>query len=640
MDTIAQLIKARDEYYRNGESELTDDEYDALKNYVEKETGKTISNLSPPPEGSDWPIIEHMSPMNSMPYCATSLVELRDMCLQLGTSGFTSLKYDGLSIELQYDQGLLKHAVLRGDGNRGEDVYANVRYMQCVPPSIPYNGRVAFYGELVISWNNLQALNELREADGKDPYKSPRNAVAVVRSKRVPRSWLPNFRVRIFNVYPSQAATQDRIIQDVRRLNTKMGGMSLHKFDPVNVQAQTYEECWDSLLKATDVRANLQYQVDGLVFRTSSGECIKIKFPAESAVTVVRGIVEQLGRTGVVTPVIEFDPVKLVGADVKRATGHNTVLMAERLEGLGVGAHILVSRRGDVIPHVERVIKPAEFGNLFLQCTQCPSCGADIVQDGSVRRCSADPMECPGTSIGLIIKFCREMGIKGLGEGVITALMNDNVVQVPADLYTMDPDTIADVQLGNGNMGTRVATRICNAVWEKHRVGWGELLGSIGVPGCAKSVMEEVARAYQDPEQLKQISKNELASLGGIGPIRAGRIAAYIDTRWDDVIQPLLDVLSIRRDDGPLNGMVFCITLGLRSGGRTEMEARIRESGGGVKSSVSNKVTHVVCNQPDAGTSKLKRAEQLGIPVISEDELLQMMGSTFVEPEVSPDAPF
>ena len=637
-DIVERLSQARDAYYHTGTSDLTDDEYDALKLHAEK-SGIVISNLAPPPKGTDWTVIRHRRPMESMPACATTGEEMKTLAKKHGDLGYTSLKYDGLSIELQYTDTNLTAAVLRGDGLEGEDVLANVIHMACVPKKVPVAGEFSVYGELVVSWNNLKALNEYRTDDGKNPYKSPRNAVALVRSKKVPRHWLPLLRIRVFDVFPRPFNRQDECMGYVQQLNMHLAGTATHKFDPVDVERQTATEAWASLGEASGVRSNLQYQVDGLVFRTDSGDYIKLKFPAEAAITTVIDVVEQLGRTGVVSPVVHFEPVKLVGADIKRATGHNADLMATRLIGLGPGATVMISRRGDVIPHVEEVITPSKIP--WSPSLVCPSCGAEVVQEGAIRRCSADPGSCSGTSAGLLIKFCKEMGIDGFGPGIVYALLSSKLVSNPPDLFLMDAQIVAEIeQPGGGRIGKSTATKLVNRVWEKQNVGWGELLGSVGIPGCGKSVMEDVAREYPDPESLRDATVEGLCTVNGIGAERARKILAYIDTRWDDVIGPLVQIVNLKRQAGTLEGSVFCITMGLHSCGRTEMEAKIRSAGGGVKGSVSGKVTHLICNQPNAGTSKLKRATQLGIPIISETDLLAMMGTEFEEPEVDEDAEF
>lgn len=629
------LNDANVQYAEEGVSDLSDDAFDALREYAESK-GIEIDTVVAI-ESGEWGLVEHRRPMGSMPLCPKTEDELRALTDRHGGHvGLVSVKYDGMSIELQYTDGALSAAVLRGDGHRGEDVLDNVSKVSCVPATVPVEGEFSVFGELVISWNNLDALNEYRNDDGMKPYKSPRNAVALVRSRSANPRHLKLFRVRAFDTFPRLTARQD---YTMRQLTMMTQGPTTQKFDPVDVKLVSSSRAWQSMKATGQRRDEFQYQMDGFVFRCKDDTCIKLKFDAQSAVTKVVRVVEQLSNTGIVAPVVEVEPVTLVGAEVKRASGHNSTLMASRLAGLGPGATVIISRRGDVIPHVEAVVEPSD--EEWVPRSDCPSCGARILQDGTVRRCSADAGSCPGTSVGLIVEFCRRMGIDGFGPGVVSALIVDGLVEVPADLYYLDPDLMAySEQPGGGKIGETMSIRLVRRVSRKIDVSWGELLGSLCIPGCAKSVMGAVAERYPDPDSLREVSVDDLVTIDGIGPSRAASIASYVHTRWDDVIQPLLEVVSIRNDDGPLSGKAFCITLNLRSCGRTEMESAIRAAGGVVKSSVSRKVTHLVCNFPEESTTKLKRARELGIPIISEDELIDMMGTEVRDKEIHPDDEF
>ncbi len=364
----------------------------------------------------------------------------------------------------------------------------------------------------------------------------------------------------------------------------------------------------------------------------------KLKFESSSAVTQVTGIVEQLGRTGIISPVCLFASVDLLGASIKRATVHNAELISRELPGLGIGAMVIVSRRGDVIPKVERVVVAAP--EPWTPGTVCPSCGSEVFTEGSVARCSADPGECPGTVIGLMRKFCMEIGTKGLNHGVLSALAEAGVT-LPAQLYSMDPSWLSELEMPGGQrIGDARSTAIIREMNSHAEMTLGELLGAIGIPGCAKSVMIAVATMFPDPEQLTTMDEAELSTVPGVGPTRATAIAAYLDTRYSDVIGPLLEVVTVRTPGGALAGKSFCITLGLHSGSRLQVEARIRAAGGTVKGSVGKDLSFLVCNTPDEKTTKLDRAKQLGVKIIPENELLTMLGSTPDEKPISPNDQF
>lgn len=627
---VDRLLEANRRYYDEGESDLSDDEYDALRFYL-RDLGIDVSTLTPPPKGSDWPVQKHAEFMGKMNLCARDEYEwLKMYSSQNWTQGYISLKYDGLALELHYKNGTLMWAALRGDGNQGENVLANAIHIPSIPKSIQDCGfeEYTVRGELVISWNNMNVVNELLEVDGKRTYKSPRGAVAMIRRKDGVRRLL---QYLTFKAYDSS---------NVRKLEDKIQILKNLGFETVDVDLVSPMEAWNRLTRVYKNRDKFKFQLDGIVYRDfPNGTYAKLKFPPESGVTTVTGVVEQLGRTGVVAPVVSFEPIWLVGAEVTKATGHNVELMAERLEGLGVGAKVLVTRRGDVIPHVESVVEPSD--EPWTPTDECPSCGAEIVQEGKIRKCSADPSECPGTSMGLLVKYCRELNIDGFGPGVVSALSNIGVV-VPAQLYTLEADILAEaVTPGGGRIGESIANKLCRNIWNRSTMTWGELLGAIGIPGCASSVMQSVADRFNDYDSLMDASIENLSTIDGIGPGRAAKIRTYLDTRRYDVLDPLLQIVNIRTTSGPLYGKAFCITLGL-SAPRPIVEARIKSAGGTVKSSVSKKVDYVVTNEPDGGTSKLKRAQELKIPIIDEETLNKMIGTKleYEQEEIAPDDDF
>lgn len=624
---VERLLKANRDYYDNGSSDLDDEQYNAMKAFVESQ-GVNISTLTPPPKGTDWPIVYHLKHMPSMSRCIANEKQYDDAYKDalFPVAGFYSHKYDGLSLELRYIEGELVNATLRGDGDKGEDVLPNVRHVPSIPNSIkqPHTAisEFAVYGELVVSWNNLDAINEILVADGKKPYSSPRSAVSMIRRKTgIITRIFSMLAFKPYDTCPHIDRTQTGRMDHLTSLNKAFG--------PVKVYTGALSQAWD--LRNTLDRSRYPYQIDGIVLRDLEDQCVKIKFPAESAVTTVTEIVEQLGRTGVISPVVKFEPVKLIGANVRRATGHNANLMGKRLEGLGVGAKILVSRRGDVIPHIEEVLVHSE--DPWKPTEKCPSCDAEVVQDGSIRSCSNDPSQCSGTAAGLIMKYCTTLGIDGFGPGVVFAAMMGGV-NTPADLYMIDPELFSEcTQPGGGKIGLTTAKKLYFRIQKRAELQWGELLGAIGIPGCASSVMEAVALAFPTPEDLCEVETEDLMNVDGIGSGRAESIASFIDTRWDEVIAPLLAIVHLTKPGQALSGKVFCITLGLKSCGRSELEGRIRQAGGGVKSSVSSKVTHLICNYPDGVSSKLKAAKDKDIPIISEETLMAMIGIEFAEDE-------
>lgn len=618
---VEQLDNAVRAYYDDGESGLTDDEFDALQQHAEAH-GVSVKTLVTPPSGTPWTEVRHALPMTGIPTVVRTASELKDLfdAGNIGASGWVSRKLDGLSIELVYRGGALRNAILRGDGIIGEDVIANAQHCRGVPLTVVSDGLHSVRCELVISENNLGIMNQRRESDGRAPYKSRRGAVALIRSKTASIHELSLLTAVVVDL--AWCKDPEQFPAELMRL-TRIG---VKRFIATEHGPCSPVGAWKFRESVQRTRASNEYQLDGVVYRDAEGRFVKIKFEATAAVATVTEVVEQLGRTGVISPVCKFEAVELLGADVRRASVHNAELIARQLPGLGVGATVLVSRRGDVIPHIERVVSPAEVP--WSSSGVCPSCGSTAILDGSIARCSADPGECPGTVIGLMRKFCVEIGTKGFSVGVLTALVGAGV-DTPAQLYTLDAAWLSQLTMpGDQRIGETRADSITREMRAKAEMTLGELLGAVGIPGCAKSVMEAVAARFPDPDSLTSIDEDELMTVPGVGSTRAASIAAFLDTRYRDVLEPLLEVVAIKKTGGPLAGKSFCITLGLLSGSRPQVEARIRAAGGTVKSTVGRGLSFLVCNMPDEGTAKLKRARELNIPIISEKTLIDMLGAS------------
>lgn len=610
-------------YYQDGETEFTDDEFDALAAHVGFSTTDSTA------QASIFTVVDHLVPMPGIASVSRTVEEW----IPIGSilpSGWVSKKLDGLSVELQYDKnGRLSRAVLRGDGITGEDVTENAKHCRGVP--LGCNATlVSVRCELVVSSNNLVELNRLREEDGQKPYSSRRSAVTIVRSTPSPSlihrlALLTAVVIDVHFVDPTKGRLSADAISAFCASATPSG--SPKRFTPVQQIHASPAGAWMFRGDTNIARDGDQYQLDGVVFRADNGTMHKLKFPSSAEITTVVAVIEQLGRTGIVTPVCEVEPIVLIGAKVRRATLHNIELAGTKFSGIGPGAKVLVSRRGDVIPHIEALVEPSTTP--WEPSGACPSCGAPTVLDGAVARCSSDPTECAGTVLGLMRKFCMSRGMKGFGVGVLSALVNAGLDK-PHYLFTIDAETLANLeQPGGSKVGPVIATRLVNEAARRASMTFGELLASIGVPGCAESIMESVARfVHGDVDRLDLLDIEHLMTIPGIGPERAAAIAAYLDYRLVDTIDPLVQVVRLVRSSGPLNGKSFCITLALRSGSRPQVEARIRACGGTVKNSVSRNLSYLVCNTPDEQTAKLKKAREYGIPIVSEEVLLKMIGNS------------
>lgn len=641
----SSLENARDRYYRGEDSGMTDDEYDALKTEVIR-AGYVITEL-PDQNTNDFALMKHARRMNSIGVCIRNRQEFDELTAwpgwSAGKSGdvWMSTKLDGMSCEVVIsDKGVVTAAVLRGDGDVGENVIDNVRlcrlHEQSMIRSSPSKlveatgGGISLFGELVISHNNFAHLNAMRESDGQSPYANPRNAVGLVRAKSTPllRKMLPLITFVAFDSHPRISPDYGENLTRIREAG----------FDTVHPKLARMDQVLDLFDALTRNRPRFKYLIDGAVLRTDTDGVAKMKFPPDAGLSTVVDITETLGRTGILAPVVTIEPLKISGVTVRRVSVHNHALINRDLGGLGVGARVLISRRGDVIPHVERVMEASETP--WFPRDTCPSCGSKVVVDNSYRRCSSDPTDCPGTLAGLLVKFCRTIGIEGIGPGVATALVVAGT-ETPADLYLLTEDVLSEIGTATGVIGAGAAA-IMASIDDHRSVPWGTLLGALGVEGCAISVMETVALKYPDPDVWPSLTGDDLMAVAGVGPDRAEAILRFIDLRWDELVRPLIELVEVQYPStaGPLSGKVFCITLALRSCSRPEMEARIRAAGGGVKSSVTRDVTHLVCNDPNADTTKHRRAIDLNIPIIDESVLIDWMGVKIADIEPEDNDPF
>jgi DNA ligase (NAD+) len=632
-EQIKRLIhEANRAYYDGGESTLSDAEYDALTDEAILR-GIDVTTLTGPPKRTPWSVVNHSIPMDKIGDAARDMRDWRHITIVNNLQkGMASLKYDGMSIVMYYNtDGDLEHCLLRGDGEKGEDVWRNARYAMGVAHRVKC-GPLAVRGELVITMRNMEVLNQRRAAMNKDPYKTPRNAVAMVRKLEARPQDMALFTIRAISV----SVIGRTFTNQIDGLEWLQEQSLLGNFDIIKPKRCTPQGAWMLRCELFKSRNNWKYLLDGVVFRGDQGELVKLKFPADSGITTVTAIVEQLGRTGVVTPVIEFETIKLAGADVSRATAHNVELMWKRLRGIGIGARVLVSRRGDVIPHVERVVEMSD--DHWTPSGECPSCGHETAVDGAITRCANDPTECPGTTLGLILKFCKELGVDGIGPGVAAAMVDSGVIK-PHNLFEINPDALAQMRAPGGHtIGETIANKIIRNLNKARETSMGDLLGSMGIRACGKSIMAQVCSAFPDPSTLATANLEEVE---GIGPERAENIRSYMMAHYENTVVPLLDYVVITKVGSALHGMTFCITGSLTLCGREQMHSRIKLAGGQVKGSVSKKVTHVVCNDLYSVSSKMKRARTLGCTIITEKQLIDMLDIDLEEDDgPTPDGDF
>lgn len=544
------------------------------------------------------------------------------------------LKMDGLSLAVHYQDGLLARAITRGDGETGEDVTENARTIRSLP--LKTQGDFEVRGEVVMNRRAFDRANAEQDAKGLARYVNPRNAAAGA----------------IRNLDPAITAARQL---DYYAYFYLRGGEPIeenHAASLARLQAlgfkvnPNYRVCEgvDDLIAFCahwgERRASLAYEIDGVVVKVDSVAqqrrlgwtakaprwAIAFKFPAEQQETVVENIEVQVGRTGALTPVARLRPVFVGGVTVSNATLHNEDEIA-RL-GVQIGDTVLIERSGDVIPKVVRVVAPGPDRRPFVFPTHCPVCGGEVVrEEGEVaRRCINT--NCPARLKESLRHFAARgvMDIDGMGDVLIEQLVDAGLVRDIAGVYALTKEQL----LGLERMGEKSAQKILDNIEASRRRPLPRLLNGLGIPFVGERTAQILADAFGSLEAIESASVEQLQEANEVGPKVSESIKSFFhEPRNQALVRSLKEVLEtpphevIRREGGKLEGLTFVLTGTLPGLSRDEAKAMIEAAGGKVTGSVSKKTNYVVAGE-EAG-SKLEKAQQLGIEVIGEARLLEML---------------
>lgn len=555
-------------------------------------------------------------------------------------------KLDGLSLELVYEGGQLVRASTRGDGRRGEGVTENVKTIRSVPLRLRGEDRpaprlLAVRGEALMRLDDFRALNASLEAEGKPPFANPRNAAAG--SVRQLDSRVTASRRLMVICYDILAIEGERppssgweVLQALRAWGLRVPAEARRGATADDIIAYHRE------MEAR--RDTLGYEIDGIVAKLDDLEArerigatarhprwaIAFKFAPREAETRLRDIVVQVGRTGVLTPVAVLDPVTIGGVTVTRATLHNREELARR--DVRVGDIVRLVRAGDVIPEVVgRVPTPGVRRRPpFAMPRRCPACGTPVVREGPVDRCP-NGLTCPAQLKGAIEHFASRnaLDIRGLGPETVEALVEAGLVKDVADLFALSERDLLRLE----RFGPVSARNLVAAIARARRTELWRLVHALGVPHVGPQTARALAAHFGTLARLMQAGADELAAVPGIGPTLAPAIAAFFrraGTRR--TIERLLE-RGVRAEapprrprGGPLAGSTVVFTGRLESLSRSEAEALVREAGGRAAGSVS-RATDLVVAGADAG-SKLARARQLGVKIVTEREFLKLVRRT------------
>ncbi|MFY9272786.1 MAG: NAD-dependent DNA ligase LigA [Thermacetogeniaceae bacterium] len=640
-------------YYVLDNPLITDQEYDSLMRELEsleRKFPELITPDSPTQRVGGAPLeqfrsVRHTTPLFSLAN-AFDEGDLRDFDRRVRQLSGTAVDYvvepkiDGLSVVLTYENGEFVLGATRGDGITGEDITENLRAVRLLPKKL--NGappRLVVRGEAFMPKKAFALLNEERDAKGEQPFANPRNAAAGSLRQLDPKVTAG----RTLGVYVYQ------VLEGMdREISTQWEALSLLRDFGFSVQEQSrycrdIEEVTDCCSEWVEKRHSLNYEIDGLVVKVNSLHlydilgytaksprwAIAFKFPAEQAVTQVKDIFVRVGRTGVLTPIAILEPVQVGGVTVSRATLHNEEMI--RQKDVRVGDYVLVQRAGDVIPEVVRVLPERRTGEekVFKMPDYCPVCGSKVLHlEGEVAaRCTG--IACPAQLKELVIHFVsREaMDVEGMGPALVEQLVDKKLISDPADIYTLSKEDLAKLE----RMGEKSADNIVRAIERSKERGLAHLLYALGIRHVGIKSAEILANKFGSLDVLARASFEELTGIPEIGPKIARSIEVFFQQEQTSRLIAKLKRAGVKmeqereRENGELvlAGKVFVLTGTLPNLSRKEAEALIKKHGGKISSSVSKKTDYVVAGS-DPG-QKYDKAKQLGIPIISEDELLQMV---------------
>lgn len=547
------------------------------------------------------------------------------------------LKIDGFKIVCTYGDGLLVTAATRGDGSVGENVTANIRTIEAMPLVIKKKISAIVEGEVWLSKKEFDRLNKEQEKAGKPTYANPRNVAAGTIRQLDPRvvaeRKLDVFVYDIAKMSEEVPETQFEELGLLRDLGFKVNPHAVHAttIDDVITYWRSWEKKKDKqpyLIDGVVVKVNERKYQEALGYTGKSPRyAIAFKFPAEEATTVVEDIVIQVGRTGVLTPVAHLRPVQVAGTTVSRATLHNEDEIA-RL-GLKIGDSVVIQKAGDIIPDVVRVLTELRTGKekSFVFPKECPLCGGEVVRkDGEAAHRCLNPL-CPARQGRGLHHFVsrKALDIDGLGPKILDLLIDQELISTPADIFTLTIDDLKDLP----GLGEKSANNLIKGIEAARSTTLSRLLFGLGIPLVGEETAHDLATHFKSIDALKNASVEDIEAIEGVGPIVAKQLVEwFLEKRNQEVLKRLGEELTIQAPESGsassgLSGKTFVLTGTLPTLSRDDAKERIRALGGSVSGSVSAKTDYVVAGE-SAG-SKLATAEKLGITVIDEKGLMELL---------------
>ena len=648
----AQLTKElnyhNDRYYNHDDPVISDYEYDAMLRDLENleaEFPQLVSPTSPTQRvggnrGEKFSPVTHTVPMESL-HDSFSADEIRDFDRKVREVVSDPVyvvepKFDGLSVSCEYRNGIFSRGSTRGDGVVGEDVTENLMTIKSLPKRL--ENAPAFLevrGEVYMSVETFERIVSEQENNGEKPFKNPRNAAAgSLRQKDARITARRNLDIFVFNIQAVEGETFTNHSQTLDYL-TEMGFPTATYYT-----CETVDEVLEEIERIDTHRGDLPCDIDGAVVKVNRlsdrallGSTAKFprwaeayKYPPEEKETELLDIEINVGRTGALTPVGIFNPVLLAGTTVSRATLHNEDFIAER--DIHIGDTVLIRKAGEIIPEVLSVSKHAENGIPFAFPEFCPSCGSKIIREEGEAAVRCTNTDCPAQLLRHLIHFVSRdaMDIDGMGPAVLEQLLNQGMIKSFSDLYRLELEPLSQLD----RMGIKSAQNLIDAVEKSKSAEIYRLVYALGIRHIGEKAAKLLCEHFLSIDALFTASVEEISAIDGYGAIMAESVADYFSL---DATRALIDELrslgvemkplQAKKKEGIFLGKTFVLTGTLPTMSRKEASVLIEQNGGKTSSSVSKKTDYVLAGE-EAG-SKLTKAQSLGITIISEADLLNMI---------------
>lgn len=656
MDYRAEMKQLRDTlnenarlYYTLDRSTMSDYEYDHLYRRLqdlEREHPEEITPDSPTQRvgdavRNDFAEVLHPVPLESLEdvFDGNEVQEFLAKVLETLPQAEYSVepKVDGLSVALEYRDGVFYQGATRGDGRKGEDVTGNLRTIRSIPMVLPEKlPRLIVRGEVYMARSVFEEINEELELEGKPLLANPRNAAAGSLRQKDPKMCARRrLDIAVFNLQLAEGRTFTTHAETLAYLKAQGFPTISH------ATLSKGEDILREIDRLGDTRMEFPFDIDGAVVKLnnlsdrdilgSTAKCPKwavaYKYPPEQKPSRVVDIVVQVGRTGVLTPKAVLEPVRLAGTTVTNATLHNQDYIREK--DIRIGDTVIVQKAGEIIPEivsVEREKRPDDAAEFVFPQT-CPVCGAPVLRDpdGAAIRCTG--AECPAQLLRNLIHFAARdaMDIDGVGPAVLQQLIEAKLVANPADLYDLTAEQLKKLE----RMGAKSAQNAVEAIAKSKENDLWRLIYALGIRQVGEKAAKVLAAHFGSMDALRRATEEELTQIDDVGAVTADYITRWMQSEQAaDLLERLKNAglnMESRRTlvDSRFAGMTFVLTGALTRFTREEAGEMIEQRGGKAASSVSKKTTYVVAGE-NAG-SKLKKAQELNIPVLSEEEFLALL---------------